>query len=136
MNYARVGLGRMGRAVDEQARERGHRAVVTIDPAARGRGTRRSVAESDLAGVDVAFEFTVPSAAEDNVVALLEGKMIDVLVRAATSGRKVYAVTELVEPEELLEPEGMEGHYDPHLWMDPLAGAKAAPRLDTNAGTR
>jgi manganese/zinc/iron transport system substrate-binding protein len=54
---------------------------------------------------------------------LLEGKMTDALVRAATGGRKVYAVTELIPEDALLEPETMEGHFDPHVWMDPLAWA-------------
>ena len=35
---------------------------------------------------------------------MLEGKMSDVLIRAATSGRKVYAVTGLLGEEYLLSP--------------------------------
>lgn len=54
---------------------------------------------------------------------LLEGKMADSLIRAATSGKKVYAVTELLAEEDLLEPEEFEGLYDPHVWMDPQAWA-------------
>lgn len=56
---------------------------------------------------------------------LLEGKMTDFLVRAATSGKKVHAVTELLEEKYLLEPENFQGHQDPHVWMDPQAWAKA-----------
>ena len=56
---------------------------------------------------------------------LLEGKITDALVRVATSGKKVYAVTELVDPEYLLEPDEFQGHYDPHVWMDPQAWMKA-----------
>lgn len=56
---------------------------------------------------------------------MLEGKMTDTLIRAASAGRKVFAVTELIDPEELLEPEGREGLYDPHVWMDPAAWMKA-----------
>lgn len=52
---------------------------------------------------------------------LLEGKMTDTLIRAASSGKPVFAVTELVDETTLLEPEGFNGHYDPHLWMDPRA---------------
>lgn len=55
----------------------------------------------------------------------LEGKMTDALIRAATSGRKVYAVTERLEPAYLLEPEEFAGHHDPHVWMDPEAWARA-----------
>jgi len=52
---------------------------------------------------------------------LLEGKMTDTLVRAASGGRTVWPVTELIPEEQLLEPEGMSGHADPHVWMDPQA---------------
>ncbi len=50
---------------------------------------------------------------------LLEGKMTDTLIRAATSGKPVFAVTELIDESTLIEPEGMDGHADPHVWMDP-----------------
>ena len=55
---------------------------------------------------------------------LLEGKMVDTLVRAASSGKPVHAVTELLDERYLLEPEEFEGHHDPHVWMDPQAWAK------------
>ncbi len=56
---------------------------------------------------------------------LLEGKMTDTLVRVATAGRPVHAVTELLDERYLLEPEGFEGHSDPHVWMDPAAWSRA-----------
>lgn len=56
---------------------------------------------------------------------LLEGKMTDALIRAATAGRKVFAVTELLDEQFLLEPKELAGHYDPHVWMDPSAWSKA-----------
>ena len=46
---------------------------------------------------------------------LLEGKMTDAFVRVATSGKPVFAVTELIDESYLLEPDGSEGHYDPHV---------------------
>jgi manganese/zinc/iron transport system substrate-binding protein len=55
---------------------------------------------------------------------LLEGKMTDSLIRAATSGKPVHAVTELLDERTLLEPEEFEGHYDPHVWMDPAAWSR------------
>ena len=58
---------------------------------------------------------------------LLEGKMTDALIRAATAGKPVHAVTELLNEQELLEPESFEGLYDPHVWMDPSAWAKTVP---------
>lgn len=56
---------------------------------------------------------------------LLEGRASDALIRAASSGRRVYAVTELLDEEFLLEPEHFEGHFDPHVWMDPIAWRNA-----------
>ena len=56
---------------------------------------------------------------------LLEGKMTDALIRAANAGRRVHAVTELMDEQYLLEPEEFAGHHDPHVWMDPAAWAKA-----------
>lgn len=55
---------------------------------------------------------------------LLEGKMADALIRAATSGKKVHAVTELLDEQYLLEPAEFEGLYDPHVWMDPVAWSR------------
>jgi manganese/zinc/iron transport system substrate-binding protein len=57
---------------------------------------------------------------------LLEGKMTDALVRVATAGKPVHAVTELLDEAYLLEPAGFQGHYDPHVWMDVGAWIKAA----------
>jgi manganese/zinc/iron transport system substrate-binding protein len=57
---------------------------------------------------------------------LLEGKMIDAISRLQNSGKQVYAVAELVSKDLLLQPEGFEGNYDPHLWMDPVAWQKVA----------
>ncbi|HWQ92333.1 MAG TPA: zinc ABC transporter substrate-binding protein [Clostridia bacterium] len=55
---------------------------------------------------------------------MLEGKMTDTLVKVART-KPLHAVTELIDEKYLLEPEEMKGHYDPHLWMDPSAWAKA-----------
>ncbi|MCC7388769.1 MAG: zinc ABC transporter substrate-binding protein [Phycisphaerales bacterium] len=56
---------------------------------------------------------------------LLEGKMTDSLIRAANAGKRVHAVTELMDEQYLLEPAEFAGHHDPHVWMDPAAWAKA-----------
>jgi manganese/zinc/iron transport system substrate-binding protein len=48
---------------------------------------------------------------------MLEGKMGDALVKVGRT-RPVYAVTELIDESLLLEPDGFNGHFDPHLWMD------------------
>lgn len=63
---------------------------------------------------------------------LLEGKMVDSLIRAAESGKRVHAVTELIDEDFLLEPAEFEGHYDPHVWMDPTAWVKAVRVVEQN----
>ncbi len=55
---------------------------------------------------------------------LLEGKMTDSLIRAATAGKPVHAVTELLDEQFLLTPEEFDGLFDPHVWMDPDAWAR------------
>lgn len=56
---------------------------------------------------------------------MLEGRMTDTFVKAARDGRIVHAVTELIDESYLLEPPGMAGHWDPHVWMDVKAWSKA-----------
>lgn len=49
---------------------------------------------------------------------MLEGKMADVLVRMARSGKAVYTVTEaILEKGDYVMSDESE-HYDPHVWMD------------------
>jgi manganese/zinc/iron transport system substrate-binding protein len=49
----------------------------------------------------------------------LEGKLVDALDRVREDGRPVFAVAEGLPADLLLSPEGYEGSYDPHVWMDP-----------------
>jgi manganese/zinc/iron transport system substrate-binding protein len=49
---------------------------------------------------------------------MLEGKMVDALIKVATRGKPVFAVTELLDEKFLLEPKEFAGHFDPHVWMD------------------
>lgn len=49
----------------------------------------------------------------------LEGRLADILVKLGRRGKQVYAVTENIPEDQLLEPEEFEGHYDPHVWFDP-----------------
>ena len=67
MKIAIVGYGRMGRAVEEAAEERGHEIVARLD-LPESEGGRGPAAEA-LAGADVAIEFSVPDAAPGNVMA-------------------------------------------------------------------
>lgn len=55
---------------------------------------------------------------------MLEGRMADLFAKMARSGKKTYPVTEAIPEKELLEPESFEGHWDPHVWGDPLLWAK------------
>lgn len=49
---------------------------------------------------------------------LLEGKMTDVLVKLATSGKRVHAVTEGLAEDSGYVLSGEDEHHDPHVWMD------------------
>ncbi len=49
----------------------------------------------------------------------LEGRLADILVKLGRRGKAVYAVSESIPENLLLEPEEFEGHYDPHVWFDP-----------------
>ncbi|MEQ9455243.1 MAG: zinc ABC transporter substrate-binding protein [Phycisphaeraceae bacterium] len=57
---------------------------------------------------------------------MLEGKMGDVLVRLARSGKPVYAVTEkLLDKSDYVMTDTSE-HHDPHVWMDVQGWMRAA----------
>lgn len=60
---------------------------------------------------------------------MLEGKMTDVLVRVASSGKPVKAVTEaiLAGPDYLMEKDDGSEHTDPHVWMDVRGWIQAVP---------
>jgi manganese/zinc/iron transport system substrate-binding protein len=49
---------------------------------------------------------------------LLEGKMQDVFAKMARTKGHVYAVTEAIPQDRLLEPPEFSGHYDPHVWFE------------------
>ncbi|MEX2113872.1 MAG: zinc ABC transporter substrate-binding protein, partial [Pirellulales bacterium] len=61
---------------------------------------------------------------------MLEGKMTDTLVKMART-KPVYAVTELIDEQSLLEPQEFAGHYDPHVWMDVAAWSKCLDAVAT-----
>jgi manganese/zinc/iron transport system substrate-binding protein len=54
----------------------------------------------------------------------LEGRMTDAFTRINRSGKPVFAVTEKIDPSYLREPPEFQGHFDPHVWMDPAAWSK------------
>ena len=51
---------------------------------------------------------------------MLEGRMTDLFFRMARAGKLVYAVTESLPEKDRLEPPEFSGHWDPHVWGDPL----------------
>jgi manganese/zinc/iron transport system substrate-binding protein len=57
---------------------------------------------------------------------LLEGKMQNHFTELARRKKFVYAVTEGIPEDQLLEPEDFGGHYDPHVWFDPTLWARCA----------
>ncbi len=63
---------------------------------------------------------------------MLEGKMSDVLVKAARGGRPVYAVTEAIldQGDYVLTDESE--HYDPHVWMDVKGWLRATEVIATS----
>ena len=67
VRVALVGLGRMGRALEALATERGCEIVARLDAAAMARG----LTTADLREAEVAIEFTTPASAVANTVALL-----------------------------------------------------------------
>lgn len=64
-----IGDGRMGRAIETLARERGHEVAAVLGPAVNPRGDW--ITPGHTAGIDVAIEFTEPESARDNVAACL-----------------------------------------------------------------
>jgi manganese/zinc/iron transport system substrate-binding protein len=49
---------------------------------------------------------------------MLEGRMGELLDRLRSDGRAVYAVTEKIDPAELLRSDHDSNHPDPHVWGD------------------
>ena len=63
-----IGYGKMGRTIEELARERGFEVVSRID---LNGGDAREVTRDSLNKADVAVEFTAPASAPDNIRATL-----------------------------------------------------------------
>ena len=51
---------------------------------------------------------------------MFEGRMTDLFFRMARAGKMVYAVTESIPEKDRLEPPEFAGHWDPHVWGDPI----------------
>ncbi|HKB44812.1 MAG TPA: dihydrodipicolinate reductase C-terminal domain-containing protein, partial [Chitinophagaceae bacterium] len=67
MKLALIGYGKMGKAIEEVALQRGHEIVLTIDEP-----NLHDFTKENMAKADVAIEFTGPHSAFDNVRTCLE----------------------------------------------------------------
>ena len=68
VRIALIGMGRMGRALDALAPERGCEVVARLDAAEMSNG----ISAADLHGAQVAIEFTTPESSVANAIALLQ----------------------------------------------------------------
>ena len=95
MKIALSGYGRMGRAVEAVALERGHRIGVWGRPGREGEG-RTGLAELREEGAEVVVDFSVPSAVVETVEAAARASMS---VAVGTTGwyHRLPEVTEVVE---------------------------------------
>ena len=66
MNIALIGYGKMGKAIEAIAMERGHRIVLKIDE-----NNKADFNQANIAKADVAIEFTGPHSAFENVKKLI-----------------------------------------------------------------
>lgn len=66
MNIALLGYGKMGKAIEKVALERGHQIVLKVDVKPK---------EYDFSGVDVAIDFSDPSAAFQNIYNCIENNI-------------------------------------------------------------
>ncbi len=67
MNIALIGYGKMGKAIEEIALERGHNIIMRI-----GTANREEMSKVNLQRADAIIEFTRPEAAKHNVLECLE----------------------------------------------------------------
>src|SRR4051812_13293042 len=67
MKIALIGYGKMGKAIEEIAKERGHEIVLKIDV-----DYTSSFTKENMSKAEVAIEFTGPQSAFDNVMKCLE----------------------------------------------------------------
>ncbi|MDR0442244.1 MAG: 4-hydroxy-tetrahydrodipicolinate reductase [Treponema sp.] len=79
MKIAIIGYGKMGKMVEQIARAQGHTISVIVDPFATETPPEvplyKTIAEADLISADAAIEFTQPSTAVANLIALAERKI-------------------------------------------------------------
>jgi len=57
----------------------------------------------------------------------LEGRMQELLTTLARKGRKTFAITDCIPKYLLIEPQDLEGIYDPHVWFDVAMWSQTLP---------
>ena len=67
MNIAIIGYGKMGRLIEQIAKDRGHNISVVINDS--------NWSSADLNGVDVAIEFSTPNSVLDNIYKALQSRV-------------------------------------------------------------
>lgn len=88
MNIALIGYGKMGKAIEKIALERGHTIVALVN-------STTPIAEVDLSLADVAIEFTRPELAVDHIKTCIDQKC-PVVVGTTAWQEHLTEITELV----------------------------------------
>jgi len=94
---ALVGMGKMGRVLEQLAPERGWDVVARIDADANHDGA--GITRSSLAGAEVAIDFTAPNAAPPNVRAAVEARC-PIVVGTTGWQDELPALSELVRKRD------------------------------------
>jgi len=79
LRIAIIGYGKMGRTIEQIARSGGHTITAIVDPfavdAPAGTSLSKTIEEASLDSTDAAIEFTQPSTAAANIIALAKRKI-------------------------------------------------------------
>ena len=89
MNIALIGYGKMGKAIEKIAEERGHKIVLICN-------SEVSVTHADFTNVDLAIEFTQPKLAVDHIEFCIE-KKIPIIVGTTGWNDKLVEVEKKVK---------------------------------------
>lgn len=60
---------------------------------------------------------------------LLEGKMTEVLASMRQRGKPTVPLADSLPRERLIQPEQLQGHFDPHIWFDVSLWAETIPAV-------
>jgi len=98
MRIAIIGYGRMGRMVEQLARDNGHTIVAIVDPLVTSSAVviHKSVNEIKESSIDAAIVFSLPSSAVTNIFDLIE-KKIPIVMGTTGWYERLDEVTEVVK---------------------------------------